>query len=111
MVDCNLPLWILKSSKSGKEGLYSSTKRNFRKAYMPFTTKFTGLLIELKQRNSSTQELIKGLPEWERYEGEEYKTVTARQSIQLGGAGKGEVEADPFAVEPLGETNEEKREE
>lgn len=79
---------------------------------MPFAIKFATLLIDLKQREEPILELISGLPEWEKYEVEEYKNTITKQSVQLGGGGRNEPEPDPFEMEPMHENVEEtKREE
>lgn len=115
MVDCNLPLWVLRLVKEGKEGVYDSTKKNFRKAFMPFTVKLATLLIDLRQRIEFVHELFNSVPEWEKYESEEYKVMIEKQSIQLGGS-RNEPESDPFEMEPMSDNvdddkNEEQEEE
>lgn len=99
MIDCNLPAWILKLAKTGKEGNYSSTHKNFRKAYIQFAYKLTDLVLKLKHTNDQVVELIKKLPEWEKYEIEEYKVVHESQNKRLGDQNKSEIEQDTFEIE------------
>eukprot|EP00826_Nyctotherus_ovalis_P010142 TRINITY_DN12698_c0_g1_i1.p2 TRINITY_DN12698_c0_g1~~TRINITY_DN12698_c0_g1_i1.p2 ORF type:complete len:156 (+),score=77.76 TRINITY_DN12698_c0_g1_i1:416-883(+) len=69
---------------------------------MPFTVKFTSLLIDLRQKIEFVHDLFNNTPEWEKYENEEYKSAIEKQSIQLGGS-RNEPESDPFEMEPMNE--------
>ena len=107
MIDCNLPLWVLRLYKEGKEGLYVSTRRNFKKAFFPFAIKLTVLLIDLRQKETSVVDLFKSLPEWNKYETEGYKNIVAKQNISLGGGGRNG--SNSFEVEPVNKDSEEEK--
>jgi hypothetical protein len=96
---------VLRLYKEGKEGVYASTHKNFKKAFIPFAIKLTALLIDLKQKEALILDFIKNFPEWDKYETEEYKSIVAKQNIQLGGGSRNE--PDPFEIEPMNENSEE----
>lgn len=85
MVKCGLPSCILKLWNDGKNGVYKSTGRSFRKAYMPFLTKMTTVLLDLASKNPEVEACIKTEPLWEAYQKGEYEATRANELKQLGG--------------------------
>jgi len=92
--------------KEGKQGVYKSTGKSFRKAYMPFLTKLTTLLLDQQKKSPEIEEAIKAEPAWETYLNTEYKpTYTVENKPLVQGPEK---EPDPFGSEEPIEKTEEK---
>ena len=111
MVSCKLPTVLLKMWNEGKAGVYKSTGKPFRKAYVAFVIKMSTMLIELAKKNPEVAATLKAEPMWEAYQNGEYKTARANETKALGGGPeKKEPESEPFLTDTLAEVQAESKE-
>lgn len=100
MNNCKLPSVLIKLWNDGKTGVYKSTGKPFRKAYMPFITKLTTMLLDLSKRSSEVADLLSKEPQWEAYINTEYKATINNENRQLGGGhDKKDSEDEPISPE------------
>jgi len=77
-------MWILKLWGEGQTGVYKNSGKRFRKAYLPYITKLTTLLIELP----NASDFLKDTSGWKEYQAMDYKLTIDNECLELGRAFK-----------------------
>jgi hypothetical protein len=77
-------VWILKLWGDGQTGIYKNSGKTFRRAYLPYITKLTTLLIE----SPNTSDLLKDIAGWKEYQAIDYKQTIDNECFELGAAFK-----------------------